>query len=121
MPEFVIDCAMDLLLPGCTVPKLKEVGLAIIAPVPVLRPVPDKAIDIATLPEPCRLVKVKFKESIALLLPAFCGLNETCNETLCPALTVAGRDNPLTEYPLLVRAIVESVHDWDPVLLMTTT
>ena len=91
-PEFVSVCVRDWLLPTCTLPKLKVVGLAATAP--------------SAVPLPLRgILSVGFDPSdvmvtLPVALPVAVGANFTLKLTLCPAFNVTGNANPLMLNPL---------------------
>jgi len=87
-PVLLNTSDLVLLLPTCTLPKLRLVGFALI--VPCETAVPDSETVSDGLD--ASLVTV----SVPVGLPAVVGLNTTLNDLLAPAARVNGTVTPLT-------------------------
>jgi len=108
-PVLVTVSDRTLLLPSVTVPKLKLVGLAPRAP--AARPVPDSATERDGF-EPLEVIV-----TLPVALPAVTGAKVTLKVALCPAVSMAGVEIPLTEKPVPLVATFEIVRVEPPVLV----
>ena len=90
-PELVRVSDKVVLLPTCTLPKLRLDGFAVTAP--AVTPVPDsETLSVGLDP---LLMIARFP----LAAPADCGANVTLNVALCPAGRVSGMLNPVKPKP----------------------
>ena len=105
-------CDLVLLLPTCTLPKLKLVGLALRVPGAVA--VPES--ETVKLGLEALLVMVR----LPLGVPAVVGANTTLNDVLAPAARVRGSVKPLTLNPVPVAVACEIV-TLEPPLLVTVS
>src|SRR6185369_14395212 len=100
-PVLLSTSDLVLLLPTCTLPKLRLVGFALI--VPGETAVPDR--DTVRDGFDASLVTV----SVPVGVPAAVGANTTLNDVLAPAASVNGAVTPLTLYPAPVADTCETV------------
>ena len=105
-------CDLVLLLPTCTLPKLKLVGLALRVPGAVA--VPESETVKLGLDALLLIVRVPVG------VPAVVGANTTLNDLLAPAARVRGKVNPLTLNPAPVAVACEIV-TLEPPLLVTVS
>ena len=87
-PVLLSTSDLVLLLPTCTLPKLRLVGLALIVPSEGAVPVSE------TVSEGLEALLVMV--SVPVGLPAVVGANTTLNDVLAPAAKVNGRVRPFT-------------------------
>jgi hypothetical protein len=108
-PVFVTVSDNTCLLPSGTDPKSKLVGFAPSAP--GATPVPDNGTDNEGF------VAFEVMVTLPLALPAVTGAKVTLKVALCPAVSVAGVEIPLTEKPVPLLATFEMVRVEPPVLV----
>ena len=101
LPEFVIVTDFCVLLPVCTVLKLRLDGDAVSAPAATA--VPDNGI----LSDAFEALLVMV--TLPVGVPAVCGANLTVNDVVAPAATVNGVVNPESVYPVPVMVAPEIV------------
>jgi hypothetical protein len=111
-PVLLNTCDFVLLLPTCTLPKLRLVGFALSVPGAVAVPESET-------------VKVGFEALLVMVrlpvgVPAVVGANTTLNDLLAPAARVRGNVRPLTLNPAPVAVACEMV-TLDPPLLVTVS
>jgi hypothetical protein len=111
-PVLVTVSDSTCLLPSVTLPKLKLVGFD--PREPAAMPVPDSGTESVGL-EPFEVMV-----TLPLALPAETGANVTLKVALCPAVSVAGVEIPLTEKPDPLLATFETVRVEPPVLVMVS-
>ena len=97
------------LLPTCTLPKARLVGVAVSAP--GATPVPERGILRLGL-DPLEVMV-----TLPLAAPAVVGANFTENDVLWPAVKVTGRVRPLRLNPVPVALAAEMVRVDPPVLV----
>jgi hypothetical protein len=108
-PELVSVTERLRLLPTCTLPNAKLVGLVVSAP--------------GTLPTPLKgRLRLGFVASLVMATPPladppFLGANVTEKLTLCPAVKVAGSVSPLRLNPAPVATACETVTVFPPELV----
>lgn len=101
-----------LLLPTCTLPKLRLVGFAVMVSAEGVVPVSDTVNDGLD----ASLVTV----SVPVGLPAVVGANTTLNDLVAPAARVKGNVRPFTLYPVPVAVACETVTVDPPVLVIVS-
>ena len=109
---FLSTCDFVLLLPTCTLPKVKLVGLALRVPGAVAVPESE------TLKLGLEALLVMMRLPVGV--PAVVGANTTLNDLLAPAARVRGNVRPLTLNPVPVAVACEIV-TLDPPLLVTVS
>jgi len=98
-----------VLLPTCTLPKARLVGLAV--SVPCVIPVPERGM-LRLGFDPLEVML-----TLPLAAPAVVGANFTENEVLCPAVKVTGRVSPLKLKPVPLALAAEIVRVDPPELV----